>query len=286
MKQADTKITVGSLVELIREDFTDVVSKAAWKIGDIAKVIEVDDSSIPYRIRIGKYTTWCNDNDVKLYVPKETVVAAEVLPQPKYKVGDCLRVLTNCIGDGKEWCTYGALVTICRVDITDPAYPYLVCPLETTSTRQWDVWLRRDEVELYVPEPEEVFFKTQQEIWKYLSESEEHSVTDEEGTIVQFKNGSLTSYCLFTSPEEWKPYIAPESKDWWELVPEGTEVLCWYGDDISEKTGKPFIFGKVSYCDGVFNTGSSITWKNAVPVTMKEAKQYILSEILANEESN
>ena len=279
IKQKDTKITVGSLVELIREDFTDIASRAAWKIGDIARVIEMDGSSIPYRIRIGKYTSWCNANEVKLYVPKETVSAEEVLPQLKYKVGDTLKVLTDR-RDLAEWCTYGAIVSIHRVDDTDSSLPYLVDQLESTSIDERDfVWLSQNDAELYVPEVEEVF-KTQQEIWKYLSESDEHSVTDGKDTIVHFKNGSLSSCLSFTIPENWKPFTPPKPKEWWELVPEGTEVLCWYGDILSEKTGKPPLFGKVYHSNDRFTTGSCLTWKYAIPVTLEEIKQYILSEIL------
>jgi hypothetical protein len=287
MKQLDTKIEVGSLVELIR-DFSMV---EGWKIGDIAKVIEVDETSIPYRIQIEKQTTWCVADDVKLCVPKETVVIAEVLPQLKYKVGDRVKVLTDRSGEA-AWCTYGEVVSIYKVDDADTRFPYLVCQLENTYIDEcYFIWLSQDDVELYVPEvkeqTEEVFFKTQQEIWKYLSEDEEHVVVDIDGANkTQFKNGQLTTAWFFTRPEEWKPYIAPEHKDWWELVPEGKEVLCWYGDELSEKTGKPFLFGKVYRYGDEFTTGSSLTWEYAIPATLEEAKQYILSEILANEESN
>ena len=63
-------------------------------------------------------------------------------------------------------------------------------------------------------------FKTQQEIWKYLSESEENKVICDSGIILGFKDGivfnytnNCESYCIFGDYKAWKKYKEPKKPE-------------------------------------------------------------------------
>ena len=62
-------------------------------------------------------------------------------------------------------------------------------------------------------------FKSQQEIWKYLSEDESRRVISDNGSIVGFKDGKLFNFtcqavidAALGYPELFKPYIEPKKK--------------------------------------------------------------------------
>jgi len=141
---------------------------------------------------------------------------------------------------------------------------------------------------------EEIVFQTQQDIWAYLSATEEHKVIHiAEHCVVGFKDGKLHDYksiddiWVFADPSFWKPYIESVKKEWGEQVPEGKPVLCWYGDNLFED-GKPINIGLISRAAGKFRTGltgGGSEWEFAIPVTPNEVKQYLLENIL-DETSN
>ena len=177
-----------------------------------------------------------------------------------------------------------------HIDPKDTEVPYL-CKLKE-SDRLERYWMEADSVELYkktneVAEP--AVFKTQQDIWKYLAETEEHKVIHNSGNVIMgFKDGKLYDYketdelWRFDDPSFWKPYIEPEKKDWWEL--NGNKpVACWYGDVIDEGTGKPRLLGFMvrDLENSTFQIANEwCSWKYAIPLTEGEYKQYLLSEQL------
>ncbi len=209
-----------------------------------------------------------------------------------YKVGDKLRVVTH-EWDNITWCKYGSEVSLNVVDTDDEEVPYAIFPKGSKETTPaFGLWVAAEDVELWADTlQEDIVFKTQQEIWAYLSATEAHKVIHINGCVIMgFKDGKLHDYketdelWRFNVPSFWKPYTESVKKEWWEQVPEGKPVLCWYGDNLFED-GKPSLLGLIT-CNGAgFHTSGGFSWRYAIPATLDEVKQYVLENIL-DETSN
>jgi len=217
--------------------------------------------------------------EIKLVATQETLKEM-VTAKRMYKVGDKLRVITH-EWDNVAWCKYGSEVSLNVVDTQDEEVPYAIFPKGSEETiPAFGLWVAADDVELWT------VFQTQQEIWAYLSATEEHKVIHiNECAIMGFKDGKLYDYketdelWRFDEPSFWKPYNEPVKKEWWEQVPEGKPVLCWYGDNLFEDD-KPKLLGLIT-CNGAgFYTSGGFSWAYAIPATLSEVKQYLLENIL------
>jgi len=265
---------VGDKVELSQENIVFKTQQEIWaylSATEEHKVIHINECVI-MGFKDGKLHGYketedlLNINNSRHWVTRTDF---EILAEKKmYKVGDKLRVVTTAF-NGIPWCAKGSKVSLNVIDTEDSeGVPYLVFPLGSTSTEKEDgVWMRRREVELW---KEDVEFKTQQD-------------------LMGFKDGKLTDELWrFDEPSFWKPYTEPVKKEWWELIPDGKPVLCWYGDTLF-KDDRPIILGLVTKDKrNQFRTGkngSGVAWKYAIPATLDEVKQYLLENIL-DETSN
>lgn len=128
-------------------------------------------------------------------------------------------------------------------------------------------------------EKEEPFFKTQQEIWKYLSEQEGRRViSSESNNIIGFQNGELVSYASdrtdesFQVPSSWRP-----AKEWWEL--NGNKpTLCYFGDAFTEDGTLPYTDIIIREDNTFTRPSGTVNWRYAIPVPKEEALKFIFGE--------
>lgn len=242
--------------------------------------VDSEDDGMPYLVfPLGSTSTTQDDG---IWLPQDAVELV-----PRAAIGDKLKVITDTCR-----LPLGTILIVHHIDPEDTETPYL-CKLKE-SGRLERYWMDAKDVELFqetqeaVKVIEPVVFKTQQDIWKYLSESEEHKVTfTDNGDTVGFKDGVLYTYPdgyvahhSFNIPKNWKPYS--KKKDWWELNG-NMPTACWYGDGLNEETGKPVLLGFITRdlensCFRLSQGGCS--WRFAVPLTEEEFKEYLLSEQL------
>jgi hypothetical protein len=125
---------------------------------------------------------------------------------------------------------------------------------------------------------ESPYFKTQQEVYKYLCEKEGNKIIREDtdliyyfeaGELVKKDNSSIQVIEGFYKGGKYKPYIETH---WYDNIPE-QGVLCWVWNNKQENK----IVDIIKCKDGEYYISAldNIRWGNATPLTEEKVKQYI-----------